>query len=299
MIEAIRPIACALVVPGETVLVGAQLCETLEQAILWQAEGFTDQSRRWLSQAEDAMANSLRVRARIAEAAAARKASIAVGPPQLPTAERGRAAPQIARFDKLRRKLDLKTLSDEQRQATAEEMGKIERSTRDFADKQATQAHVEGLAALEALREGEVTHDRAGRPRVARDGLKTLAESGAINTTQWRAGLAYRKLFEEVAEEARVTAAYGDNAGGSAGAFNPDAEAKRQRARVKSQWELKALDLLVSSTARNGRGLTALRLVAGQARSIASFGGSGGSRRLYTEALILALDTLADNWGLQ
>ncbi len=294
MIQTIDPISLALT--GEPVRIGDQLRETIEAAILWKAEGFGQKADACLAAVSSAFARAANIRARIQEAREARAAAVSLAPATLPETERGREPPQVARFDKLRRKLDDKTLNEKQRQATVEEMGKIERAPSEDAERKAVNRHVEALAALEAMRGGDVSRDHAGRPRVARDGLATLIRGGALDVTQARVLKVYRRLFEAVAQEKRLTSAYNEMRGGG---FDPEITSKQLRARHKLQWTLKGLDALVDAAGVNGREITTLRLVAGEARTINSISPTSSNRKLNTEALIRAADTLADNWGLQ
>ncbi len=152
---------------------------------------------------------------------------------------------------------------------------------------------------------GETVEDLAGagqrRIRIAsRDGLETLARSGAIDNRQFRAGMLYRDLYEAVDPErdlrsqlASPTFLGGGSAKASAGP--PETWAER---RLRLSGAISRLEAKVGVADPSGRALRALREVAGHARCLSHFVSGGGAQAAHREALILALDVAARHFAL-
>ncbi len=133
----------------------------------------------------------------------------------------------------------------------------------------------------------------------SRDGLETLAASGAISALQQRAGLLYRDLYEATDPErdlrSQMASAALAGAGGRAAPGAAEAWAER---RLRLCRAMAALEDKVRIADRNGRAVRALREVAGHARCISHFVDGGGSQAVYRRALGLALDICIGHFGL-
>ncbi len=150
----------------------------------------------------------------------------------------------------------------------------------------------------------EVAHtsDSLVRIRVrSRDGLETLARSGAITAAQFKAGMLYRDLYEANDPERDLRSQMSSQAflgGGAAtvGAGRPEAWAERRLrlSRLVAQIESK-----VRIADRNDRAVTALREIAGHARCLSHVSAGGGGQAAYRQSLILALDVVATHFGLR
>ncbi len=139
-----------------------------------------------------------------------------------------------------------------------------------------------------------------GRIRVrSRDGLETLATSGAISAIQYRAGLLYRNLYEATDPERGLKSHMDDldrRTGG--GAPGEVAEAWAER-RLRLARTIAAIEAKVRLADRNDRAVRALREVAGHARCIAQLSAGGGGQATYRRALGLALDVCADHFRVR
>ncbi|MDR3512377.1 MAG: hypothetical protein P4L73_12140 [Caulobacteraceae bacterium] len=161
-----------------------------------------------------------------------------------------------------------------------------------------------GLAesvALETARGEKV--DVARRPmgfsrvRVrTRDGLDTLQRAGAISSTQYRAGLAYRDLYEATDPE-RDLRSHMESLERRGGSGEGVAEAWAER-RLRLSRTVAAIEAKVRLADRNDRAVQALREVAGHARCIGAMLSGGGSQAAYKRALITALDVCAAHFGM-
>jgi hypothetical protein len=168
-----------------------------------------------------------------------------------------------------------------------EQLGQETAAANDRAE--VSRGRIETLA-LEQMRGEDVTIAGDGALRItSRDGLDSLP----LSTTERAAALWYRELYERTQRAPKV-ASWGDRPMGE----------MRDRSCFKD-WGLdtdrpQAVEAKVMAACKNGRGLTALRLVAGEGRTINSIsGGKSQNRKLNTEALIVALDVVADFRGLQ
>ena len=153
---------------------------------------------------------------------------------------------------------------------------------------------------LERLRGEQVDISKAdkagGRIRVSsRDGLETLAASGAITASQYRAGLLYRGLYEATDPERGLKSHMDDldRRGGGAPGEVPEAWAER---RLRLAGAIAHIEANVRLADRNDRAVRALREVAGHARCIAQLSSGGGGQAAYRRALGLALDVCADHF---
>jgi hypothetical protein len=134
----------------------------------------------------------------------------------------------------------------------------------------------------------------------SRDGLETLAATGAISTLQQRAGLLYRDLYEATDPERdlRSQMASGAMAGAGGKAAPGTAEAWAER-RLRLCRAMAGLEAKVRLADRNGCAVRALREVAGHARCISHFVAGGGSQAVHRRALGLALDICVSHFGLR
>ena len=135
----------------------------------------------------------------------------------------------------------------------------------------------------------------------SRDGLETLARSGAISAAQFKAGMLYRDLYEANDPERDLRSQMSSQAflgGGAAtvGAGRPEAWAERRLrlSRLVAQVESK-----VRIADRNDRAVTALREVAGHARCLSHMSTGGGGQATYRQSLILALNVVATHFGVR
>ena len=145
------------------------------------------------------------------------------------------------------------------------------------------------------------TAQRRRRVRIrSRDGLETLAASGALTALQQRAGLLYRDLYEATDPErdlrSQMASGAMTGAGGKAAPGAMEAWAER---RLRLCRAMAALEDKVRIADRNGRAVRALREVAGHARCISHFVDGGGSQAIYRRALGLALDVCIAHFGLR
>jgi len=144
--------------------------------------------------------------------------------------------------------------------------------------------------------------DSLVRVRVrSRDGLETLARSGAITAAQFKAGMLYRDLYEANDPERDMRSQMSSQAflqGGASttGGGRPEAWAERRLrlSRVMAQVEGK-----VRNADRNDRAVSALREVAGHARCLSHMAAGGGAQAAYRRSLILALDVVASHFGVR
>jgi hypothetical protein len=136
-----------------------------------------------------------------------------------------------------------------------------------------------------------------GRVRIrTRDGLETLARSGAISPIQYRAGLLFRDLYEAADPERDLRSHMEslDRRGGSGEAIR---EAWAER-RLRQSRTMAVIEAKVRLADRNDRAVRALREVAGHARCVGAMFCGGGSQATYKRALVTALDVCAAHFGL-
>ena len=141
---------------------------------------------------------------------------------------------------------------------------------------------------------------RGRRIRIrSRDGLATLAATGAISALQQRAGLLYRDLYEvtDPERDLRSQMASGAMAGADGKTAPGAAEAWAER-RMRLCRAMAALEAKVRLADRNGRAVRALREVAGHARCISQFVAGGGAQAAHRRSLVLALDVCVSHFGL-
>ena len=133
----------------------------------------------------------------------------------------------------------------------------------------------------------------------SRDGLETLAATGAISPLQQRAGLLYRDLYEATDPERDLRSQMASGAmAGVAGKAAPGAAEAWAERRLRLCRAMAALEAKVRLADRNGCAVRALREVAGHARCISHFVAGGGSQAVHRRALGLALDVCASHFGL-
>ncbi|QUD88036.1 hypothetical protein [Phenylobacterium montanum] len=144
--------------------------------------------------------------------------------------------------------------------------------------------------------------DSIARVRVrSRDGLESLASTGAITDVQFRAGMLYRDLYEANDPERDLRSQMSSKAfveGGSVsvGVGRPEAWAER---RLRLSRQVAAVEAKVRVADRNDRAVTALREVAGHARCVSHATAGGGAQARYRRALVLALDVVAEHFGVR
>jgi hypothetical protein len=135
---------------------------------------------------------------------------------------------------------------------------------------------------------------------VSRDGLETLARSGAINAHQFRAGMLYRELYEATDPErdlrSQMTSPAFLGGGAGTGASGPT-EAWAER-RLRQARAIAGIEAKVRNADRNDRAVRVLREVAGHARCLSHFVKGGGAQAAHRSALLLALDVVAGHFGL-
>jgi hypothetical protein len=136
-----------------------------------------------------------------------------------------------------------------------------------------------------------------GRVRIrTRDGLDTLERSGAINQTQYKAGLLYRDLYEATDPERDLRSHMESlERRGRSGEASAEAWAER---RLRLSRTVAVIEAKVRLADRNDRAVRALREVAGHARCIGAIVEGGGSQAIYKRALITALDVCAAHFRL-
>lgn len=141
---------------------------------------------------------------------------------------------------------------------------------------------------------GEWVEQAHGRLRVtSRDGLQTLFDQGGLERPEYEAGMLYRRCYEALSAGPRSNLAR-DFASGVRGFSEAHtdgfAELRAFRAEKLRQWE---------ALARTGRQVWALRLVAGQGRTINSIAQGGSARAANTKALMAVLGEIAKERGLR
>jgi hypothetical protein len=181
----------------------------------------------------------------------------------------------------------------------------MRRLEREFELQESAAAVRRGLAesvALEAARGEKIEvskqQESQGRVRIrTRDGLETLERSGAIDATQYRAGLLYRDLYEATDPERDLRSHLdGLDRRGRAGEVVAEAWAER---RLRLARTMAVIEAKVRLADRNDRAVRMLREVAGNARSIGAMMSGGGSQALCKRALITALDVCAAHFSLR
>jgi hypothetical protein len=134
----------------------------------------------------------------------------------------------------------------------------------------------------------------------SRDGLATLAATGAISALQQRAGLLYRDLYEATDPERDLRSQMASAAMcGADGKPAPGAAEAWAERRLRLCRAMAALEAKVRVADRNGRAVRALREVAGHARCISQFVAGGGSQAAHRRALGLALDVCIGHFGVR
>lgn len=136
-----------------------------------------------------------------------------------------------------------------------------------------------------------------GRIRIrTRDGLETLARSGAINRSQHKAGLLYRDLYEATDPERDLRSHLETlDRPGRSGEAAAEAWAERRMRLARS---IAAIEAKVRLADRNDRAVRVLREVAGHARCVGVIAAGGGSQAVCKKALITALDVCAAHFGV-
>ena len=145
---------------------------------------------------------------------------------------------------------------------------------------------------LERSRGGEVEQANGKLRLTSRDGLRTLLDRGGLEGPEYEAGMMYRRCYETLSAGPRSNLARDFMTGvrGGGGGADAFAEIRAQRAQRLAEWE---------ALASTGRQLWALRLVAGQGRTINSLATGGSARLANTRALIEVLRAIAMERGLR
>lgn len=148
---------------------------------------------------------------------------------------------------------------------------------------------------LEARRTGErlAPPPKQGPLRLkTRDGLLSLHASGSLDIGEVEAGLAYRLCVEHAGAGLRSALATGEGGGGrSHGGFGPRDKAALMRAYLMAR--LNQMERAVDAAAQDGRELLALRLIAGDGRTLTSITAAGNAKLVYLAALRRALAAVA------
>ena len=135
----------------------------------------------------------------------------------------------------------------------------------------------------------------------SRDGLETLARSGAISAAQFRAGMLYRDLYEATDAERGLKSQMTAPAflgGGTARSAPGRPEAWAERL-MRLTDAMAVIEAKVRVADRNQRAVQALREVAGHARCLNHLSAGGGGQALYRASLVLALEVVAEHFGVR
>lgn len=146
-------------------------------------------------------------------------------------------------------------------------------------------------AALEAAREGgSARREGTAQRLVTRDGLRSLYESGTLSEAQWKAGMAYRLLYEAGAERSRSQL---EERVGGGGSGTSDGHVARALLTAYAGVRLTAVERAVAA-AHGGRAVNLLRAVAGQGWTVRAVAPAGGSAAKSARTrLAAALDVVA------
>jgi hypothetical protein len=191
---------------------------------------------------------------------------------------------QIGRLDRAEKKLT--DLNPKTRDAGREEIARLTREQARRTEDAEAQAAVQETSALsrgrgEEFKETKVSHTKTRLRILSRDGLAYLYENG-LAQRRYDAGMLYRRAYEGA--QPRSTPGYGERLAPGDGS---------EAAAVRSECDRKRAEMEAVCDARRER--TVLRLVAGEGRTIRSFARGGADRALYGQALLAALDKVADH----
>ena len=163
------------------------------------------------------------------------------------------------------------------------------------AQKAAVAVGLRETVRLEARRTGEpiAPVPKQGPLRLkTRDGLMSLHASGSLSDGDVEAGLAYRLCVEHAGAGLRSALAMSQGGGGrSQGGFGPRDKAALMRAYLMAR--LDQMERAVNAAAQDGRELPALRLIAGDGRTLTSITAAGNAKLAYLAALRRALAAVA------
>jgi hypothetical protein len=162
---------------------------------------------------------------------------------------------------------------------------------RAIASKVQAELDADLVAVVRAAEErGEVVgrfNDAGARIVLGRDGLAQLVRAGSLTEPEARAGLAYRKAYEQPTAALRSALGHaGEGRGGDLG----DAPALH-RAYLLAR--LAQMERAVLARQQNGLELAVLRLVAGDGLSLGSVASRGKSRDLHLAAFRRAIASVA------
>lgn len=170
-------------------------------------------------------------------------------------------------------------------------------------DPHLARARAEAVAVSSGLREtARLEAERCGCPvqrapdggplrLKTRDGLLSLLSSGSLSGELGQAGLAFRHCFE--ASQADLQSVLGNpNPGADRGERrHGDREpAALRRALILAR--LNQMERAVDAASRDGRELLALRLIAGEGRTLSSLASGGNAKVAYLAALVRALEAV-------
>jgi hypothetical protein len=178
---------------------------------------------------------------------------------------------------------------------------KLERELETRAAAECVRLGVAETVALERARGSQIEVSRRqesrGRVRIrTRDGLETLARAGAIDATQYKAGLLYRDLYEATDPERDLRSHLdGLERRGRMGEVVAEAWAERRHRLART---VAVIEAKVRIADRNDRAVRMLREVAGHARCLGAILDGGGSQATGKRALITALNVCAAHFGL-
>lgn len=155
-------------------------------------------------------------------------------------------------------------------------------------------ALVEVTASALARGESVATFNDAGAKRVKnRDGLANLAETRALDALQAKGGMAFRLCYEASSSGlGSVLGKIGEGRGcGKRAALAARSAAELHRAYMLAR--LNQMERAVGAAMVDGRELHALRMIAGEGRTVWDVAGPGRRERdAYKAALVRALDAI-------
>lgn len=166
-----------------------------------------------------------------------------------------------------------------------ERLRRLEAQAKARVEDRALQERNTETVCLAVLR-GEQVESGQGKIRIrSRDGLRFLFDGGQIDSSEYEAGMYFRKCWETLESSPRSN--LNRDIRGSNGQF-----AETRAFRAKRLAEMEAM-------AKPGRQAQTLRLVAGEGRAMRSLSTGGANFYLYVKALKVVLGEIADRYGLR
>ncbi|EDX81456.1 hypothetical protein BBAL3_2613 [Brevundimonas sp. BAL3] len=163
-------------------------------------------------------------------------------------------------------------------------------SIRAVVEAEALRSRLTDTVRLEALRTGEKVQrlPASGPVRLkSRDGLVSLHTSGSLDDDEVRAGLAYRMCWEAASAGLKSSMANGERVSGGARGDALDIKRAYLMARLNQ------MERAVGAIMQDGRELLALRLIAGEGRTLTSLASGGNAKVAQLAALRRALAAVA------